>query len=48
MWRAGGNAWLRRVMQELGSLATSLPVAWPSSIFLAVDSDNVNAMRCPP
>lgn len=47
-WPAGGNAWLRRIAQEQSSLATSLPVAWSSSIFLAVDSTNVNALRCLP
>ncbi|CAL5221890.1 g4155 [Coccomyxa viridis] len=43
--KPSGKAWLRRVVQEQSSLATSLPVAWSSSIFLAVDTGNLSALR---
>ena len=36
---------LRRITEELATLATSLPVTWDSSILLAVDEERVDVLR---
>lgn len=36
---------LKRVTEELGSLSTSLPLAWDSSILLAVHADRLDVLR---
>ena len=35
-----------RVGQEMSSLATSLPIAWATSIFLVADDNRMDIIRC--
>lgn len=45
---AGGEVMrrrLKRVTEELGSLSTSLPLTWDSSILLAVHADRLDVLR---
>ena len=41
----GGTRGSVHVMQEIGTMSTSLPVEWSSSVFLAVDETKSHCMR---